>query len=312
LPRPCLSELAKSGFYNSFILKGKKLFPKSGSNYPNSILLKSGGMTFFSEIVLMTKKICYSLFLLAATSSANAACPNITYQQLTNALKEVVKSTTAFGVPTGGNSANTNGGLDFDMWATVVGNDGSVCLVTKSGTGSNDQWLLSRVISAQKANTALGLSTTSFALSTANLYSPVQPGGTLYGLQVANPTDTSTAYSGNAVNFGTPLDPMRGRKIGGTNVFGGGLALYTAGKLVGGLGVSGDTSCADHNIAWRLREKLVGFTSANVPNGVGVPKDNIIYLAAPQQVPPYNQTEQPHGFKHPWCSDTAKAISETF
>ncbi|MFZ4699129.1 MAG: heme-binding protein, partial [Candidatus Methylumidiphilus sp.] len=174
------------------------------------------------------------------------------------------------------------------------------------------QWLSSRAISAQKANTALGLSTTSFALSTANLYSPVQPNGSLYGLQAANPTDTSAGYSGNSANFGMPLDPMRGRKIGGTNVFGGGLALYNGGKLVGGLGVSGDTSCADHNVAWRLREKLTGFTSTNVPNGFGTPKDNIIYLAAPDQAAPYAPTEQPNGFKHPWCSNTAKQISETF
>ena len=41
------------------------------------------------------------------------------------------------------------------------------------------------------------------------------------------------------------------------NVFGGGLALYdAAGTLVGGLGVSGDSSCADHNIAWRTRNTL--------------------------------------------------------
>ncbi len=260
----------------------------------------------------MNKKLLAAMALMMGSSTAMAACPNITYDTLTQKLKEVVKSATVFGVPTGGSSGNTNGGLDFDMWATVVGDDGTVCLVTKTGTLYNDQWLISRVISAQKANTALGLSTNSFALSTANLYSPVQPNGTLYGLQAANATDTSAGYSGNSANFGTSLDPMRGRKIGGTNVFGGGLALYSGGKLVGGLGVSGDTSCADHNVAWRLREKLTGFTSANVPNGVGSPKDNIIYLATPQQVPPYAPTEQPNGFKHPWCSDTAKAISETF
>ena len=50
---------------------------------------------------------------------------------------------------------------------------------------------------------------------------------------------------------------MVGRTVGGTNVFGGGLALFKrTGNLVaavGGVGVSGDTSCADHNIAWRLR-----------------------------------------------------------
>jgi hypothetical protein len=41
-------------------------------------------------------------------------------------------------------------------------------------------------------------------------------------------------------------------RIGGVNVFSGGLALYNAkGVLIGGLGVSGDSSCADHNIGWR-------------------------------------------------------------
>ena len=33
--------------------------------------------------------------------------------------------------------------------------------------------------------------------------------------------------------------------------------MYAAGKvLVGGVGVSGDTSCADHLIAWRVRNNL--------------------------------------------------------
>jgi uncharacterized protein GlcG (DUF336 family) len=33
--------------------------------------------------------------------------------------------------------------------------------------------------------------------------------------------------------------------------------LYAAdGRIVGGLGVSGDYSCADHNIAWKVRHLL--------------------------------------------------------
>ena len=44
------------------------------------------------------------------------------------------------------------------------------------------------------------------------------------------------------------------QNFGGVNVFGGGLALYDArGQLLGAIGVSGDSSCADHNIAWRTR-----------------------------------------------------------
>jgi Haem-degrading len=46
------------------------------------------------------------------------------------------------------------------------------------------------------------------------------------------------------------------RRIGGIVVFGGGLALYRDGNVVGGLGVSGDSSCADHNVAWRVRAAL--------------------------------------------------------
>src|SRR5215831_19371264 len=51
--------------------------------------------------------------------------------------------------------------------------------------------------------------------------------------------------------------PRSGPILGGINVFGGGLALYAPGHhIVGGVGVSGDTSCADHNIAWRVRNLL--------------------------------------------------------
>ena len=117
------------------------------------------------------------------------------------------------------------------------------------------------MISAQKASTAnaFGLDSTSnsggsgqatgLALSTANLYSAVQPGGSLFGLQFSNPVDVSVGYHGPYASYGTPKDPMTGGRIGGVNVFGGGLGLYAAGKkMVGGVGVSGDTSCADHNI----------------------------------------------------------------
>ena len=77
-----------------------------------------------------------------------------------------------------------NGGLNLDMWATVVDRSGVVCAVAYSGDRTDSQWPGSRVISAQKANTANAFSLSSLALSTANLYSAVQPGGPLFGLQV--------------------------------------------------------------------------------------------------------------------------------
>src|SRR5271169_6215559 len=41
-----------------------------------------------------------------------------------------------------------NGGLGFNMWASVVNRDGVVCLVTFTGTDRGSQWPGSRVISA--------------------------------------------------------------------------------------------------------------------------------------------------------------------
>jgi uncharacterized protein GlcG (DUF336 family) len=38
---------------------------------------------------------------------------------------------------------------------------------------------------------------------------------------------------------------------GGLIFFGGGVSIYRRGEITGGLGVSGDTSCADHEIASR-------------------------------------------------------------
>lgn len=175
-----------------------------------------------------------------------------------------------------------NGGLNFHMWGTIVDRDGVVCAVAFTGADRGDQWPGSRVISAQKASTANAFSLPNFALSTANLYTAVQPGGSLFGLQESNPVATDVAYSGNPASYGQPNDPMVGGRIGGVNVFGGGLGLYnSAGQLIGGIGVSGDTSCADHNIAYRTRAAL---SLDYVPAGVGDPahKDNAIYDITPQ------------------------------
>ena len=131
---------------------------------------------------------------------------------------------------------------------------------------------------AQKANTANAFSLPGLALSTANLWAAVQPGGSLFGLQHSNPVDTEVAYGGNSEHYGQDNDPMCAKKIGGVNVFGGGLALYNSeGALVGAIGVSGDSSCADHNVAWRTRNSLA---LDHVPGGVSgdsARPDNIVF-----------------------------------
>jgi uncharacterized protein GlcG (DUF336 family) len=201
-------------------------------------------------------------------------------------------------------------GLNNQMWATIVDRDGVVCAVAFSGANRGAQWPGSRVISAQKANTANAFSLDSssspdnnsghangLALSTANLYSAVQPGGTLFGLQFSNPVDPAVAYTGPSIHYGAANDPMVGRKIGGVNVFGGGLGLYATGKkLIGGLGVSGDTSCSDHYIAWRIRNALgldhlsgVGGVSGDVTR-----PDNIVF--------DITGGVSAGGFGHPHCT----------
>jgi len=174
--------------------------------------------------------------------------------------------------------AEKNGGFNLDMWGTLVNRDGVVCAVAYTGSDRGSQWPGSRNISAQKANTANEFSLPQLALSTANLYTATQPGGSLFGLQASNPVNIRVAYRGEARDYGTSHDPMVGGKIGGVNVFGGGLALYNAqGELIGAVGVSGDSSCADHNIAWRTRHRLVlDYVPGGVSGDASRP-DNIVY-----------------------------------
>jgi uncharacterized protein GlcG (DUF336 family)/sugar lactone lactonase YvrE len=211
----------------------------------------------------------------AGAEMAGTDCADIVaYDDLKAALSDVV-------------AGADSGGFGLNMWATVVNRDGEVCAVTFSGDNRGDQWPGSRVISAQKANTANAFSLPNLALSTANLYTAVQPGGSLFGLQESNPVDTGVAYGGDATAYGQEDDPMVGSRIGGVNVFGGGLALYNEnGDLLGALGVSGDTSCTDHIIAWKVRDAL-GLDY--VPSGVSLTgDDNIVY-------------DQSSGWAHPEC-----------
>lgn len=198
-------------------------------------------------------------------------------------------------------TAEQNGGLGFHMWGTIVNRDGEVSSVAFSGEDRGDQWPGSRVISAQKANTANAFSLDGLALSTANLFSAVQPGGSLFGLQHSNPVDTSVAYHGQSSNNGQENDPMTGKKIGGVNVFGGGLPLYNSdGKIIGAVGVSGDTSGADHNIAWKVRHYLA---LDYVPGGVSATgDDNIVY--------DITNGASAGGWGHPVTSPETTAIAE--
>ena len=191
-------------------------------------------------------------------------CP-VTYQQLDRALRESVH---ASGGP-------ENGGLPVNEWAAVVNRAGQVCAVARSGTKAGDQWLGSRAVAVEKAGTANAFDLDKYAISTANLWAASQPGGYLYGANVSNPAVPVDLYAGPISRWGTQSDPLVGETVGGVIDFGGGLGLYDGNGVVGGLGASGNTSCADHNIAWRIREKL---HLNRVPNGPSPHHDDeIVY-----------------------------------
>lgn len=234
--------------------------------------------------------------ILGVHVAAAQDCP-VSHDQLTKALKESVKAS-------GGPS---NGGFDNNQWAAIVNRDGTICAVTFSGSKPDDQWLASRAIAAEKANAANGMSLQNMAISTANLYAGSLPGGYLYGLITTAPAIAGDLYAGDPKSYGSPSDPMVGKHVGGGVVFGGGLALYNDQGVVGGLGVSGDSSCADHNVAWRVRHAL-GLD--HVPNGVSPDhNDGIIYDMLPDKT-------SASGYGHPQCggheADVAAQIHSGF
>ena len=230
-------------------------------------------------------------FPCVAFALPNCSSPSLpSYGTLTTTLQTVV-------------NAQNNGGFGLPMWATIVSREAIVCIVTRSGA-LGAEWPGSRVISAQKANTANAFSLPNLALSTANLYSAVQPGGSLFGLQESNPVNPAVAYAGDPEMYGTANDALVGHQIGGVNVFGGGLALYdSTGTLVGAIGVSGDSSCADHVIAWKVRHLLNLDFVPGGPSGDPVRPDNIVYDIVGGNSAA-STGKSPSGWGHPHCLPT--------
>lgn len=229
-------------------------------------------------------ELAITVVLIGTLSAQNSSgkCAGLPdYEKLKASLISVVKQ---------GKEANS--GLGNQEWAAVVNRDGIVCAVVFSGPDRSAEWPGSRLIAAEKASTANALSGPNFAFSTANLFTPAQPGQSLYSLTSSAPPNPLAAFAGPAEDFGKANDPMVGKAIGGIIVFGGGLALYDSkGKILGGLGVSGDTSCADHVVAWKVRHEL------------GV--DHVPYGVAPNQndnmILDIQNGASASGFGHPTC-----------
>lgn len=154
------------------------------------------------------------------------------------------------------------------MWAAVVNRDGELCAANTSTTDPGQVWPGSQAIAKSKAYTGNAFSIDSLPLSTARLYTLTQPGHSLWSLGQSNLFDPRFLAPLQGGNTG------KNQIAGGLIFFGGGLALYQSGKVIGGLGVSGDTSCADHEIAKRVR------TLASLDPPGGPAADDIVYSGA--------------------------------
>src|SRR6266568_1540345 len=130
-----------------------------------------------------------------------------------------------------------------------------------------------------KAYTANAFSLDVLALSTAMLYTFTQPGHSLWGLIQSNLFNPEFLAPPSGEGGG------KGEIAGGIITFGGGVALYSGGRVVGGLGISGDTACTDHDIAKRVRDEA----GMNPPNS-----DDISY----------SSVDGPSVFSHPLCPNT--------
>jgi len=132
-------------------------------------------------------------------------------------------------------------------WAAVVNRQGAICAAVASTDDPASAWPGSQAIAKAKAYTANAYSTDTMALSTARLYTLTQPGHSLWGVGQPNAFDVACLESPDNANR------TNGRVCGGSIAFGGGVPLYRNKTRVGGLGLSGDTACTDHEIAKRVR-----------------------------------------------------------
>ena len=192
-------------------------------------------------------------------------------------LKAFLKAAPATGGDAGGLFHGNN------MWGAVVNRDGVICSFATSTDDPAQVWPGSQAIAKAKAYTANAFSNDGLPLSTARLYTFVQPGHSLWSLGQSNPFDPQ---------FLAPTGGQGGGQnqiAGGLIFFGGGVPLYnTGGKIIGGLGVSGDTSCADHEIAKRVR------TAAALNPSGGAAADDI----------KYSSVDGASVFTHPLCLNT--------
>lgn len=236
--------------------------------------------------VLLISALAVAGMSVVNTASAGATCKDLPKASELKSLFIQVNNGTA-------ENPAPNGGRAHHGWLTLVDSKGTVCAVVTSAPDGIDvttdmSGIGHREQSAKKANTSVAFSNNEVALASGNLYVPSMPGGQLFGI-VLSTLDSPVINGNDSTKWGTPKDPMIGKIVGGYLPVAGGLPLYNSSKKkVGAIGVSGDTFCTSHVVAWKIREKLAGgaYSVANVPGGVanGYTNDALIQDIDPAQV----------------------------
>jgi uncharacterized protein GlcG (DUF336 family) len=167
-------------------------------------------------------------------------------------------------------------------WAALVNRDGEVCGVAVATEDPSSVWPAGQALAKAKAFTANAFSTDTQPLSTARLYTLAMPGHSLWGTAAPN------VFNPACLESPQEAAATQGKICGGTVTVGGGVPLYKNRRRIGGLGVSGDTPCADHEIAKRVRHV------AQLDPERGALSDDISYAVA----------EGASVFTHPLCPNT--------
>lgn len=166
-------------------------------------------------------------------------------------------------------------------WAAVVNREGVLCTLVVATSDPAAAWPGSKGIAIAKAFTANGFSSDTIPMSTARLYTMSLPGHSLWSAANGNPLNPQ------CLTAPSQKDPT-GQVCGGTIAFAGGLPLYNGKTRIGGLGPSGDTPCADHEVAKRMRRSL------KLDPPTGPLADDIVYAGV----------DPPSIYAHPLCPNT--------
>jgi uncharacterized protein GlcG (DUF336 family) len=167
-------------------------------------------------------------------------------------------------------------------WAAIVNRQGEICAAAAATEDPASAWPAGQATAKAKAYTANAFSTDAQPMSTARLYTLALDGHSMRGMAEPSPF--------NPECLETPDNAGRtdGRICGGLVALGGGVPLYKGKIRIGGLGVSGDTACADHEIAKRIRH------IAQLDPERGPLVDDITYAIV----------DGPSIFTHPLCPNT--------